>query len=182
MKFTPLPLQDAYMIDIEPFEDERGFFAPSWNGELFQQHGLNPTIVQCNTSFNRKKGTLRGMHFQKAPHQEAKLIRCTSGRIYDVMLDLRPDSPTYRQWQGIELSAENHRMCYIPEGFAHGFQTLEDNTEVLYQVSHAYHPESEGGVRWNDPAFQIQWPLEVTVISAKDQKIPFCELEITALK
>lgn len=171
MKFTPTPIPQAYVIDLAPFHDERGFFARSWSRELMETHGLNPNVVQCNTSFSKTRGTIRGMHFQHAPYQESKLIRCTSGAIFDVVLDLRPESPAYKQWYGVDLTAENRRMLYIPEGCAHGFQTLTDDTEIFYMVTAAYHPESEGGVRWNDPMFNIAWPLPMTVISEKDRNL-----------
>jgi len=166
--FKETKLKGAYIIEIEPIQDVRGFFARSFCQEEFMEHGLNKSIVQCNMSFNKKRGTLRGMHYQVAPHEEAKLVRCTKGSVYDVIIDLRPASPTYCQWVSVELSAENHRMLYIPEGFAHGFQTLEDNTEVFYQMSEFYHPESARGVRWDDPAFGIEWPVAVNMISLKD--------------
>jgi dTDP-4-dehydrorhamnose 3,5-epimerase len=172
VKFTETRLKGATIIDIEPIEDERGFFARSWCREEFEAHGLNPVLVQCSISFNRRKGTLRGMHYQAKPHEEAKLVRCTRGAIYDVILDLRPGSATSGQWVSVELSAENRQSLYVPEGFAHGFQTLADNTEVFYQISAVYVPESARAIRWNDPAFQIAWPLPITAISGKDQSYP----------
>lgn len=172
MIFKKTELQGAYIIEPEPIEDERGFFARIWSEEEFASHGLNSKLVQCNTSFNKLVGTLRGMHYQSAPHEEAKLVRCTAGAIYDVMLDLREDSPTYLKWIGVELSARNRRLVYIPEGFAHGFQTLEPGAEVFYQVSEYFHPESARGVRWDDPVFGIEWPLEVRVISERDRTHP----------
>lgn len=159
----------VFIIEYEPIEDERGFFARAWCKQEFQRRGLNPELVQCNISFNRKKGTLRGMHYQATPHAETKLVRCTRGAIYDVILDLRPESPTFRQWAGVELAEGDQKMLYVPEGFAHGYVTLADNTEVFYQVSAAYHPEAERGVRWDDPAFGIQLPVAVTAISRKDK-------------
>jgi len=168
MKFIETCLQGAYLIELEPITDERGFFARSWCQKEFQAYGLNPNLVQCNISFNQKKGTLRGMHYQVAPHEEVKLVRCTSGAIYDVIIDLRSDSETFKQWVAIELTAENRRMLYIPEGIAHGFQTLEDNTEVFYQMSAFYHPECARGVRWDDPAFGTEWPEDKRIISDKD--------------
>ncbi|MBS0603530.1 MAG: dTDP-4-dehydrorhamnose 3,5-epimerase [Verrucomicrobia bacterium] len=170
MKFQPLSLTGAYLIEPEPIADERGCFARIFCRQQFQDKGLNPNLEQCSISFNHRKGTLRGMHFQKAPHAESKLVRCTKGVIYDVIIDLRVDSPTYKKWEAILLSAENRSMLYVPEGFAHGFQTLVDNTEVFYQISSPFVPECASGVRWNDPAFKIAWPEEVTVISAKDQR------------
>ncbi|MCK5398353.1 MAG: dTDP-4-dehydrorhamnose 3,5-epimerase family protein, partial [Thermoplasmata archaeon] len=140
MIFTETRLKGAFIIDIEPIEDDRGFFARSWCRNEFEKHGLNPDLVQCNISFNKKKGTLRGMHYQTAPHEESKLVRCTRGSLFDVIIDLREDSGTYKKWFGIELSAENRRMIYMPGGFAHGFQTLEDNTEVFYQMTEFYYP------------------------------------------
>ena len=140
-------------------------------------------LVQCNVSFNKCKGTLRGMHYQVKPHEEAKLVRCTRGTIYDVIIDLRPDSRTFRRWLSVEMTAENHRMLYIPEGFAHGFQTLEDNTEVFYQMSDFYNSECARGVLWDDPAFGIEWPLEVKIISAKDRSYErFVEVSVTLKK
>ncbi len=150
-------------------EDERGFFARTFCRREFEDHGLNPDLVQCNISFNHKKGTLRGMHYQAPPHAEAKLVRCTAGAVYDVIVDLRHKSPTFMQWHAEELSADNHRMIYIPEGFSHGFQTLIDNTEVIYHHSAYYSPEYERGLKFNDPALAIVWPLPVSAISAKDQ-------------
>lgn len=173
MIFWETKIKGAFLIELEPVEDERGFFARSWCQEEFKSRGLNPGLVQCNISFNHKKGTLRGMHYQTAPHEDAKLVRCTRGQIYDVIIDLRLQSPTYKQWLAVELSADNRKMLYIPEGFAHGFQTLTDNTEVFYQMSEFYHPECAEGVRWNDPAFGIRWPETVErIISAQDQNYP----------
>lgn len=169
MVFTETKLKGAFIIDLEPIQDERGFFARTWCKKEFEAHGLNPNLVQCNTSFNRKKGTLRGMHYQTAPYEEAKLIRCTMGAIYDVIIDLREGSGTFRQWVGIELSARNRRMLYVPENFAHGFQTLEDNTEVFYQMSEYYYPEYAQGIRWDDPLFAVEWQLPIEVTSKKDR-------------
>jgi dTDP-4-dehydrorhamnose 3,5-epimerase len=149
-------------------DDERGFFARTWCRQEFEAHGLNSRLAQSSISFNKRRGTLRGMHYQSAPDEEAKLVRCTMGAIYDVTIDLRRDSPTFKQWVGLELTAENRRMLYIPEGFAHGLQTLTDDTEVFYQISERYAPESARGVRWNDPAFAIDWPVSVTIISERD--------------
>jgi dTDP-4-dehydrorhamnose 3,5-epimerase len=170
MIFSETELPGAYVIDLEPIEDERGFFARSWCEREFSKHGLSTKIAQANISFNKRKGTLRGMHFQKPPHAEVKLVRCTRGAIYDVIIDLRPDSPARSRWIGVELTAENRRMLYVPKLFAHGFQTLADDTEIFYLVSDFYAPEAEGGVRWDDPAFGIDWPLgEPTDISDKDR-------------
>jgi dTDP-4-dehydrorhamnose 3,5-epimerase len=157
MIFTETKLRGAFVIEPQRFEDERGFFAPSFSEREFATHGLASRFVENNISFNRRKGTLRGLHYQAAPHGQAKLVRCTRGAIYDVAVDLRRDSPTFRQWVGVELSEHNRLMFYLPGDFAHGFQTLADETEVFYQVSDFYHPESNRGLRWNDPAFQIEW-------------------------
>jgi dTDP-4-dehydrorhamnose 3,5-epimerase len=170
MKFNALPLLGAYLIEPDPIADERGYFARTFCREKFKEKGITAHLEQCSFSFNHKKATLRGMHFQKEPHGEAKLVRCTQGKIYDVIIDLRPHSPTYKKWEGVILSAENRHALFIPEGFAHGFQTLEDKTEVFYQISYPYVPSHASGVRWNDPAFAITWPLEVSVISCKDQQ------------
>ncbi len=172
MHFTETKLKGAYILDLKPIEDERGFFARTFCVQEFEAHGLNPCVVQCNVSYNRHKGTLRGMHYQSAPHAEAKLVRCICGAIYDVIIDLRPESPTFKQWVGVELTASNRRMLYVPEGLAHGFQTLEDETEVFYQMSEFYFPQSAQGVRWDDPAFQIDWPPAERVISPKDISYP----------
>ena len=172
MKFNEAKLNGAFIIEIEKLSDERGFFARSWCRKEFEDHGLISRLVQTNVSYNRKKGTLRGMHYQIAPYQECKLIRCTRGAIYDVIIDLRPDSETYKQWTGVKLTADNYSMLYVPEDFAHGFLTLTDNTEITYQVSQFYTPGSEKGIRFDDPAFNIQWPLEVVVISDKDRTWP----------
>jgi dTDP-4-dehydrorhamnose 3,5-epimerase len=168
MIFTETKLDGAFLIDIEERTDERGFFARSWCQKEFEQHGLVPRVVQANISFNHKKGTVRGMHYQASPYEETKLVRCTRGAIYDVIVDLRKGSPTYCQWLSAELTADNRRMLFVPEGYAHGFQTLTDATEVCYQVSQFYTPGAERGARFNDPAFSIRWPLDVTVISEKD--------------
>jgi dTDP-4-dehydrorhamnose 3,5-epimerase len=172
MIFTPTELQDAVIIDPEVREDARGFFARIWCQDELGAQGLNTSVVQVNMSYSRTRGTLRGMHYQRAPHAETKLVRCTMGAIYDVIVDIRPESPTYLRWIGVELSAKNHRMLYIPEGFAHGFQTLTDDVEVTYQVTAFYTPGAEGGARYDDPAFGIRWPLDVTVISEKDRGWP----------
>lgn len=172
MIFTQTPLAGAYLIDPELLEDERGLFARSWCRREFEAQGLTPHLAQCNISLSHKKGTLRGMHYQCPPHEEVKLVRCTRGAIYDVALDLRPSSPTYKHWYAAELTADNHRMFYIPEGFAHGFVTLEDETEVFYQMSQFYSPEHARGVRWDDPAFNIQWPDGDKIIAPKDRNWP----------
>lgn len=168
MKFIETKLAGAYIIELDLIKDTRGFFARSWCQEEFAKHGLNPNLVQCNISFNHQKSTLRGMHYQIKPHEEAKLVRCTQGKIYDVIIDLRTNSTTYKQWFGVELSAANRKMLYIPEGFAHGFQTLEDHSEVFYQMSNFYHPESARGIRWDDPEFAIKWEITDKIISDKD--------------
>jgi dTDP-4-dehydrorhamnose 3,5-epimerase len=176
MKFLETKLKGAYVIEIEPISDNRGFFARSWCQQEFRDRGLNPNLVQCNISFNTNKGTLRGMHYQAKPHEEAKLVRCTRGSIYDVIIDIRPDSSTFKSWLSIELSAENRKALYIPEGFAHGFQTLENNTEVFYQMSDFYHPESAKGIRWNDPTLAVDWLLRNDlIVSIKDQQYPLFE-------
>ncbi len=168
MLLTETKLSGVYVIEIEPQKDERGFFARSWDTREFERLGLNPKIVQCSVSFNAKRGTLRGMHYQVSPYAEEKLVRCTMGAIYDVVLDLRPDSDTYKQWIAEELSAENHRALYIPEFCAHGFQTIVDSSEVYYQISEFFHPDCASGVRFDDPAFGIDWPIEKKIVSDKD--------------
>lgn len=172
MIFTETRLQGAFIIEVERKEDERGFFARSWCRDEFIGHGLDAQLLQCSISFNKKQGTLRGMHYQIAPHHENKLVRCTMGAIYDVILDLRPTSPTFKHWQAVELSAENRRMLYIPKGLAHGFQTLADNSEVFYQISAEYHPEAARAVRWDDTAFGISWPAAERIMSAQDRQHP----------
>lgn len=172
MKFTPTTLPGVYLIDLDPIADERGFFARSWCHDEFAAHGLDSQLAQCNISFNQRKGTLRGLHFQAAPHGEAKLVRSTRGAIYDVAVDLRPDSPTYLRHYGVELSGENRRALFIPEGLAHGFQTLTDDSEVFYQMSRAYVPGAGRGVRWDDPAFAISWPDDERIISERDRTWP----------
>lgn len=172
MKFIETPLKGSYIIEIEAIEDERGSFARSWCQREFAEHSLNSRIVQCNVSFNKKRGTLRGMHFQVEPFAEAKIVRCTRGAIYDVIIDLRENSHSLKKWFAVELNESNQRMLYIQEGFAHGFQTLEDNTEVFYQMSEFYYPEYSRGVRWNDPCFSIKWPEGERIISKKDQEYP----------
>lgn len=175
MRFEQTELPDAYIIELEKIEDERGFFARAWDEKEFAQAGLETRVVQCNNSLSRHKGTLRGMHFQKSPYEEVKLIRCIRGAIYDVIVDLRADSSTYRSWVGVELSDDNRRSLYVPKGFAHGFQTLTDDAETFYMVSEFYTPEAEGGIRWDDPAIGIEWPMEPTQISDKDASWPYLE-------
>jgi dTDP-4-dehydrorhamnose 3,5-epimerase len=180
MRFYQTSLPGVFIIEPERFEDERGFLACSWSLEEFAANGLNPHLAQCNITYNKLRGTLRGMHFQAKPHEQAKLVRCTRGAIYDVAVDLRIDSPTRYQWVGFELTAENHRMLYVPEGCAHGYQTLVDDSESFYQMSESYHPESAGGVRWNDPALGIEWPLPVSVVIARDASYPLVALQQVA--
>lgn len=172
MKWCETSLAGAWLIEMEPVIDERGFFARSWCQDEFAVHGANSSLVQCGVSHNRLCGTLRGLHYQVEPHAEAKLVRCTAGAIYDVLLDLRQESVTYGRWEAFLLDAVNLRMIYVPEGVAHGFQTLEDASEVFYQISAAYHPECAKGVRWDDPAFGIAWPLPVSAISERDRSFP----------
>lgn len=172
MIFHPTKISGAFEIDVEPHVDERGFFARSWCQQEFDTKLLNSRLVQCNVSYNLRKGTLRGMHYQAVPNAEAKLVRCTRGSIYDVVADLRPDSPTFKNWVALVLTAEKRNMAYVPEGCAHGFLTLDNNTEVFYQMSEFYHPESARGFRWDDPAFRISWPGEAQVISERDRSYP----------
>lgn len=172
MIFTPTPLPGALIIDPERQEDVRGFFVTTWCAREFEAHGLNPRLAQCSVSFNKRKGTLRGMHYQSAPHQEAKLVRCTMGAIHDVIIDLRETSPTYKQSVAVALTAENRKMLYVPEGCAHGFQTLAADTEVFYQISEFYSPDHSRGVRWDDPAFAIAWPPDDRIIIDRDRSYP----------
>jgi dTDP-4-dehydrorhamnose 3,5-epimerase len=173
MRFTETTLKGSFVIEQTRLADARGFFARTWCTREFQAHGLVSRFVQSNMSFSKRRGTLRGLHYQAAPHQEAKLIRCVKGAIYDVIVDLRPDSPTYLKWFGVELTGGDDKMLYVPEGFAHGFQTLVDDTEVVYPVSEFYAPHSERGIRWDDPLFAITWPhVEARVTSRKDQSWP----------
>ena len=172
MIFEETRLKGAYVVDAELRNDSRGFFARTWCVNEFEEHGLNHRLSQCSISFNKTKGTFRGMHYQVAPYEEAKLIRCTMGAICDVIVDLRPDSPTFKGHIAVTLSAQNRKMLYVPERFAHGFVTLEDDTEVFYQISEFYSPDSARGFRWNDPQFGIRLPLEVAVISERDATYP----------
>lgn len=176
MIFEPASLPGAMLLYPKKYQDERGFFTCVWSQETFAAHGLNPDLVQCNVAFNPQKGTLRGLHYQLPPYTEAKLVRCTRGRVFDVGVDLRPDSPTFCQWFGVELSADLHNLVYLPEGLAHGYLTLSENAEVSYQVSQKYVPEAGRGLRWNDPLFDIHWPGEVNVIAARDASYPDCDL------
>jgi dTDP-4-dehydrorhamnose 3,5-epimerase len=172
VKFDRTELDGVWIIEPEPIEDERGFFARSFCREEFSRHGLRPEIAQCNISHNRLRGTLRGIHYQAAPHAETKLVRCTRGAIHDVILDLRRDAPTFGRWIAVRLTADNRRMIYVAEGLAHGFQALVDDTEVFYQMSRAYHADSARGVRWNDPSFDIRWPLDSPILSPRDAGFP----------
>lgn len=172
MKFRKTDLVGAFLIEIEPHADERGSFARTFCAREFAEHGLVTDIAQCSLSINKRAGTVRGMHFQRAPDDEVKLVRCQRGAIYDVIIDLRPDSTSYRQWQGFELNAEDHRALYVPKGFAHGFQTLTDDAEIFYQISQFYAPAAATGVRWDDPAFRVAWPLPISTITDKDCSWP----------
>ena len=170
MIFTPTGLEGAYLIEPERLDDERGYFARTWCAREFAQHGLDTNLVQCGVAHNRHRGTLRGMHYQRPPHEECKLVRCTRGAVYDVIVDLRPESSTRGCWKGFELSVDNGNMLYVPGGFAHGYLTLADATDVFYQMSAFHHAESEAGMRWDDPAFAIQWPMDTpAVISQRDR-------------
>jgi dTDP-4-dehydrorhamnose 3,5-epimerase len=173
VRFVQTPLAGAWVVELDRIQDERGFFARTYDRDEFAQRGMDPAVVQCSASFNARAGTLRGMHLQAAPHGEPKLIRCTRGAIFDVAVDLRPDSDTHRGWFGTELSADNGRALYVPPGLAHGFQTLQDASEVLYMIGHDYVPGAASGVRWNDPAFAIDWPeADARIISARDRAYP----------
>lgn len=173
MRFEETRLLGAHVIDLEPIADDRGFFARSFCGREFEERGLQSVVAQCNVSFNTRKGTVRGLHFAVEPGAEAKLVRCTRGSIWDVIVDLRPDSPTYREHVGFELSAENRRALYVPIGFAHGFQTLTDDSEVFYQMSGPYVAEAHRAYRFDDPAFGIDWPLTVSALSDRDARSPY---------
>lgn len=172
MIFHETKLPGAFEICIEPRADERGFFARTWCEQEFKDHGLNPQLAQCSVSFNVRQGTLRGMHYQAAPYPESKVVRCTRGSLYDVVVDLRPQSTTFRQWIAVTLTAEKRNMVYVPEGCAHGFLTLEDDTEIFYQISEFFKPELSRGVRWDDPALRIVWPGPARVISERDRTYP----------
>ncbi len=172
MKFIPSVMEGAFRIEMDRLEDDRGFFARSWCRREAEAHGLITRIAQCNVSFNRQRGTLRGMHFQIEPHPEAKLVRCTCGAVFDVIIDLRPGSRTFKKWEAFELTQENRIAIYVPKGFAHGFQTLSDDTELHYQMSEFYHPDCARGIRWDDPAFGILWPVADPIISPKDAAYP----------
>lgn len=170
--FTETILKGAFIIEVKRLEDERGFFGRAWCKKEMDDHGLNANAVQANVSYNKVKGTLRGMHFQVAPYSETKMVRCTSGAIYDVIIDIRPESPTFKKWFGIELTEENFKMLYVPEGFAHGFITLKDHSSVHYMVTEYYTPGAEGGLRYNDPSFNIEWPMQPVIVSEKDKNHP----------
>ncbi len=172
MRFVETPIAGAFVVEVEPIEDERGFFARTWDASQFDDHGLTSCLAQCSISFSRRKGTLRGMHYQVAPHEEAKLVRCTAGAIFDALVDLREDSATYTRSFAVELTPGNGRQLYVPEGCAHGFLTLADSTEVSYQISEAYSPGHSTGVAWDDPVFAIPWPAEAEVMSERDRSYP----------
>ncbi len=172
MNFIPTEFVGAWLIEPEFVSDARGSFARTWCSREFEGRGLNPRLAQCSISTNRLQGTVRGMHCQRGPQAETKLVRCTRGAIFDVIVDMRPGSPTFLRWSGIELSANNHRLLYIPAGFAHGFQTLLDESEVFYQISCEYEPKYYSGVRWDDPSIQVAWPLPISKISSQDQSWP----------
>lgn len=172
MKFAETRLQGAFVIEPERLEDERGWFARTFCAEEFLAHGLDPRVTQCSVSHNRRRGTLRGMHYQAPPHAEARLVRCTAGAVFDVIVDVRPRSATFRQWLGIELSAVNQKQVYVPEGFAHGFLTMADDSVLFYQMSQAYSAQATRGFRWNDPAVGIAWPMQPALLSARDAQLP----------
>lgn len=176
MIFKQTRLPGAFLLELEQREDARGFFARTFCRKEFEAHGINPEVAQCNVSVNRRKGTLRGMHYQTAPHQEAKLVRCVRGAIFDAIIDLRPESASYGQWAGFELSEASYKMLYVPGEFAHGYLTLTEHTEVIYQVSEFYSPECERGIRWNDPTFGIEWPITPELVSDKDAAHPLFKL------
>lgn len=172
MIFTETKLKGAFIVEIKQIADERGFFGRSWCRNEMEEHGLNGNVVQANTSFSKAKGTLRGLHYQRHPYEETKFMRCTKGAIYDVIIDLRKGSPTFFEWIGVELTEDNYKMLYVPEGFAHGFITLADNSEVTYLVTQFYTPGAEAGIRFDDPQFKIKWPVEISTISEKDKSHP----------
>lgn len=172
MKFTETRIPGAWIIDITPIHDDRGLFAMTWRPDELRQRGIDPALAQCNLAFSHRRGTLRGMHFQNAPHAQAKIVRCTRGALLDVVIDLRPDSPNYCQWDAVELTADNRRLLYMPEGIAHGYLTLSDDTEAYYHASTPWAPAAESGVRWDDPVFGIEWPSQPVIISPKDASWP----------
>jgi dTDP-4-dehydrorhamnose 3,5-epimerase len=175
MILTESPLAGAFIVDMEPLTDERGFFARAYSSEEFAARGLSAVMQQCSVSYNARKGTLRGLHYQAAPHEEHKLVRCTAGAIFDVIVDLRPESASYRRWFGVELTAQNRRALFIQPGFAHGFMTLSDATEVYYMISVPHEPAHARGFRWNDPAFGIAWPMAPVMMSSRDAEYPFLD-------
>lgn len=177
MKFIETDLKGAYIIEVDKLVDDRGFFGRLWCENEFKKNNLNTNIVQSNVSLSKTKGTLRGLHFQRNPFQETKLVRCTRGSVYDVIIDLRPDSKTFKKWFGVKLTEANHKMIYVPENFAHGFLTLEDNSEVYYLVTQFYNKDAEAGLRWNDPVFNIQWPIDIKEISKRDNDHPNFDLK-----
>jgi dTDP-4-dehydrorhamnose 3,5-epimerase len=181
MLFLETAIRDVYLIEPKRIEDNRGYFAILWNQSTLRDQGLDSTFYQANLSFNHRKGTLRGMHFQHPPYEQAKLIWCLRGAIYDVLIDIRPDSPTYGRWAGFEMTAESRQILYVPRGMAHGFQTLDDDTAIVYHVAQDYAPHAEGGIRYDDPAFTIRWPLPVSEISTKDQRWPDFALTETSI-
>ncbi len=170
MIFTETELKGAYIIEVEKSEDDRGFFSRIWDKKIFEEKGLDSKIIQSSISFNKKRGTMRGMHYQIEPYAESKLLSCTKGKIFDVIVDLREDSKTFKNWISVELSESNHKMLYIPKGFAHGFQTLEDNSKIYYQITQIYSPEHSRGFRFDDEDFRIKWPIEISMISQKDSE------------
>ena len=172
MRFVATPLADGYIVELDRLEDERGFFARSFCSAEFAAHELAASFPQCNVSYNARRGTLRGMHYQREPYAEAKVVRCTRGAIYDVIVDIRPGSPTFRRWFAVDLTADNRRMLYVPQGHAHGFQTLRDDSEVFYMMSETYHPEAAAGIRWNDAMLNVSWPLQNPIVSPKDMAYP----------
>lgn len=172
MNFVPTKLDGCFVVEPTLHSDERGFFARVFCDDDFRKRGLNTTVAQVSVSYNRRRGTLRGLHYQREPHSEAKLVRCIRGRIFDVAVDIRPDSPTYLAWTSVELSADNRRAMYVPQGTAHGFLTLEDDSELLYQISHPCHPEAAAGIRWDDPSFGITWPDNPVAVGARDRSWP----------
>jgi dTDP-4-dehydrorhamnose 3,5-epimerase len=176
MIFTATDVEGAWVVEPERHEDERGFFARTWDAAEFEERGLSTALAQCSVSYNRRRGTLRGLHYQEAPHAEIKLVRCTAGAIFDVAVDLRRDSPSFRRWFGVDLSAENRSALYVPEGCAHGFITLTDGAEVTYQISTPYAPSAGRGVRFDDPAFGIEWPGDVVVVNERDRSYPDFEV------
>jgi dTDP-4-dehydrorhamnose 3,5-epimerase len=178
MIFTETKLKGAFIVEIKQINDERGFFGRSWCRREMEEHGLNGNVVQSNTSFSKMKGTLRGLHYQKHPYEETKFMRCTKGAIYDVIVDLRKDSPTFLQWMGVELTEDNYKMLYVPKNFAHGFITLSDNSEVTYLVTEYYTPGAESGIRFDDKKLNIQWAVPVTVVSEKDRNHPDLDLAL----